>query len=359
MIKSILPIIVLCLMLFSCKSRLPEDVGEVVVYDPGNVHLFKEIIDSIDFIPLKINDLSLDDFAEVYITKESIFVVDKTLKKTVYYFDAKGQFMNLIGCSGRAYNEYLALSDFMLSGDSLLIFDSQNKKVFFYGMDGRLLRKDNLINNFQKARRIKNDYILYLGDCNGTSKYKLFMDRSDDKFLKSNNNVTHFTELFSVFCSYNDSVYVRETLSNKIRLVHNNRISTLYTFDFGNYSIPDEFYTQSSADKSIELLMNQDYTYQNQFCITPQFVLIENTMNRQEGIRSVYAILNKFNDKWLWVNQVLRQENDPFSGTFKFIDEEGYFYFLLDKVKQNALAEYGVNINGYEYGLLKCKLKMD
>ena len=357
-IKNIFQII-FCLILFSCTSKLSEDLGEVIIYDSDNVHFFSKIVDSVDFIPLKINNLSLDDFSEVYKTKESIFVVDKTLKKSVYYFDAKGQFMNLIGSSGRAYNEYLELSDFMLSGDSLLIFDSKNRKVFFYGMDGRLLRKDTLINNFQKARRIKNDYILYLGDCNADSKYKLFMEKSDDKFLKSNSNVMHFTELFPVFCSHGDSVYVRETLSNKIRLLYDNKISTLYTFDFGNYSIPDEFYTQSSAHESMEILLNQDYTYQKQFCIASRFALIENIMNRQDGVRAVYAILNRFNDKWLWVNQVLEQENDPFSGTFKFIDEEGYFYFLLDKVKQNALAEYGINIDGYEYGLLKCKLKID
>ena len=224
-IKNIFQII-FCLILFSCTSKLSEDLGEVIIYDSDNVHFFSKIVDSVDFIPLKINNLSLDDFSEVYKTKESIFVVDKTLKKTVYYFDAKGQFMNLIGSSGRAYNEYLELSDFMLSGDSLLIFDSKNRKVFFYGMDGRLLRKDTLINNFQKARRIKNDYILYLGDCNADSKYKLFMEKSDDKFLKSNSNVMHFTELFPVFCSHGDSVYVRETLSNKIRLLYDNKIST-------------------------------------------------------------------------------------------------------------------------------------
>lgn len=352
-------LVIICFMLFSCNSRSLDDLGEVIVYNSQEAHSFKEIVDSVDFIPLKVEDLALDDFSEIFLNDESIFVADKTLKKTIYYFDQTGRYMNLIGCAGRAYNEYLDLSDFMVSGDTILVFDSKTQKIFFYGKNGELLRKDNLKNNFQKVHRVGNDYILYLGDCNGHLEYKLFMDRSDTKFLKSNNNVIHFTELFPVFCSHDDSVYVRETLSNKIRVIHDNRISTLYTFDFGSYNIPDEFYTQSSARKSSEVLMNHDYTYQKQFCMTKQFSLIENMMNRQDGTQLIYAILDKSNHKWTWVNQDPRQGNDPFTGTFKFIDENGYFYFLLDKVKQNALAEYGISASEYEYGLLKCKLKLN
>lgn len=356
--KNIL-LVIICLILYSCNSKSSEDLGEVIVYDPQNVHYFKEITDSVDFIPLQIKDLALDDFSEVFTHEESIFVVDKTLKKIIYYFDRTGRYMNSIGSTGRAYNEYLDLSDFMLYGDSVLVFDSKTQKIFFYGMDGHLLRRDNLINRFQKAHRVENDYILYLGDCNGSLKYKLFMDRSDDKFLESNDNVTYFKEIFPVFCSHDDSVYVRETLSNKIRLIHDNKITTLYTFDFGSYNIPDEFYTQSSVHKSTEVLMNSDYTYQNQFCITNQFSLIENVINKQDGSHFVYAILDKSNHKWIWVNEASQQENDPFSGTFKFIDKEGYFYFLLNKSKQNALAEYKIDFGEYEYGLLKCKLRIN
>ncbi len=75
-------------------------------------------------------------------------------------------------------------------------------------------------------------------------------------------------------------------------------------------------------------------------------------------MESVYAILDKSSREWIWVKQSLGEEEDLFSGTFTFVDEAGSFYFLLDKEKQHALHEYGIQGGNGEYGLLKCRLKI-
>lgn len=345
--------------MFSCSSKdNMEDSGEIITYDSQHSYDFKDIMDVVDFIPLKLEDLALDGFSEIFLNDSSIFVVDKTLQKTIYHFDKTGGYINSIGTIGRAYNEYLDLSDVVFTENSVLVFDSKNQRVLFYGVDGKLQKKDVLKRRFQKAHPVGDDYILYLGHCNGYEKWRLFNNKHEGNFLKSNNDITHFSELFPVFCSYNDSIYVRETLSNQIYLVCHNQIMTLYTFDFGENNIPAEFYTQSSARESTEVLLKSEYTYQRQFCITKQYALIENVINKRDGALFVYAILNKSSQKWIWVNQSALQNTSPFSETFKFIDEQGYFYFLLDGEKQNELGKSNAVIGNYEYGLLKCKLKV-
>lgn len=335
-----------------------KDSGEIIVYDTQNSYAFKDVMDVVDFIPLKLENLALDGFAEVFLNDSSIFVVDKTLRKTIYHFDKAGEYIKSIGSVGRAYNEYLDLSDVVFTGNSVLVFDSKNQQVLFYGMNGELQKKDTLGKRFQKACPVGNDYILYLGDCNGSQKWKLCMNKSADGFWESNNNVTYFSELFPVFCKSNDSVYIRETLSNRIYLLDHNQIILLYTFDFGDNNIPAEFYTQTSVRESTEVLLKSEYTYQRQFCITKQYVLIENVINKREGALFVYAILNKSNQKWTWVNQSALQNTSPFLETFKFIDEQGYFYFLLDNVKRSELGKDCCSTENYEYGLLKCRLNV-
>ena len=182
---------------------------------------------------------------------------------------------------------------------------------------------------------------------------KLFMEKSDNEYLKSNDNVIHFSELFSVFCNCNDSIYVRETLSNCIYLLYNGQLVKLYTFDFGSNNIPEEFYTQSSVDNSMEILSKSEYTYQRQFCFSENYCLVENVINKWNGALSVYAILDKSNHNWIWVNE--SDKESSFYQTFKFIDDEDFFYFLLDDVKREKFK--GTDFVKFEYGLLKCRLK--
>lgn len=121
---------VILLLIFACRSKSFEEGCEVVVYDPLRACSFEEIMDLVDFIPLEAEDLMLDGLAEIYMDEESIFVIDKTLRKTIYHFDRAGKYRNQIGSTGRAGHEYLDLSDFMFSGDSVLVFDAQTQKVF-------------------------------------------------------------------------------------------------------------------------------------------------------------------------------------------------------------------------------------
>ena len=330
------------------------EVGEIIVYDSQKAYSFKDIMDVVDFVPLKLNGLMLDDFSEVVVKDSSIFVVDKTLKKTIYHFNKTGKYINTIGTVGRAYNEYLELSDFTVSDNSVLVFDSQNRQALHYALDGTLQKKDMLQKEFEKAYLLDDDYILYLGDCNGNRKWKLFMEKSDNEYLKSNDDVIHFSELFSVFCNCNDSIYVRETLSNSIYLLYNERLVKLYTFDFGFNNIPEEFCKQSSVDNSMEILSKSEYTYQRQFCFSEDYCLVENVINKWNGALSVYAILDKSNHDWVWVKELDRESS--FYQTFKFIDDEGFFYFLLDDVK---LEKSNVtDFMNFGYGLLKCRLKV-
>ncbi len=328
--KNTVTIILLSLCIIACKkhSDLLDANTEIVTYVSGNSDMLTtSIISHVEIIPLETNQESLmGDNLQLQIHNGEFYIADMGNAARIFRFDKYGNFLNTIGQRGRGPQEYLGLSDFSFdNNDHVSIFSDLNQAVYNYSQDGQFANTSNLETRFLRAVKAGEDkYWLYWGFASVNGEWRLaHVDRNGKisrKELPGKYNVFMMDEsTLPVSYKHNDdTIYVRESINpnNVIYLITDNGIRQQYSFNFGKYNVPQEYFEKKSPMEAGEFLFSKDFTIIRKFMENENYALLEAQIQKMtDGPETllIYGLKNKKTDNWHWFD--IKKQDDVMAGS--------------------------------------------
>ena len=121
-----------------------------------------DFVDSYKTLPLETTkDNLIGNINKVQIVDTCIYVLDKE-QATIFVFNTEGKYLNKICRQGRAPEEYLGLSDFMVYNADVYCLSHANQKIFVYNMQGDWERTIALDDGYERFY-IQDDNTFYDG----------------------------------------------------------------------------------------------------------------------------------------------------------------------------------------------------
>lgn len=100
------------------------------------------IIAKIEYVKLKsTEEHPVGEIDNLLITPEHIIVADRHLAKSIFIFDRQGKIQTVISRHGRGPQEYLSISDVVLTPDQkrIAVLDNYGKKILYFDLAGNYL----------------------------------------------------------------------------------------------------------------------------------------------------------------------------------------------------------------------------
>lgn len=183
--KSLLLLSVLFLagILFFCSRPTEKAEGLPYLVEIGNMTdslkiSYSDLFSDVRYVVLNATtaESAIKDFSHLEITKNNdMIVLDRRLNR-VLRFDSEGNFLNKIGDTGHAANEYVSPSAMTYDSVSDLVLVNSWDKVLFYRLDGSfdhsIKLKDNAIRHLAV---VQNKYII------AERAYEFHSDEKEDK----------------------------------------------------------------------------------------------------------------------------------------------------------------------------------
>jgi len=236
------------LLLFSCKEKEDYSSLHKSKYITNNGGL--ELIDSIQYNYLNNEYIGRIAYAEPW--NDYILFFD-VVKKQVAIFDKSFKLVKKIGGEGRGPGEFTTLPMIILGTDTLMLFDTQSKKIFIYNDEFKYIQSLSLPSKYiyqytHPSIKISKSYIFSITFPEPTSEIEYFSSNSPLVILDSQ------FELVKEYWEW-DEIYLKDSLftyssSNHLTLLTKginetffatqNASHFIYQFD-SNYQITKKF----------------------------------------------------------------------------------------------------------------------
>lgn len=356
------------IMTIGCNSNQLV-VNEKVVFDPNSSFKFEDMISNYEIIPIRLNDeVILSGEEELSFVDNLFYLIDYNINKRITVLNEKGEYRNNIGAAGNGNGEYLNFCDYHFNGDTVSLFSNLLQEEFCYLRTGEFVKKKKINTNFMKVLPIdsKNSFF-YLGyDAGGIRKRVIEMENEEIKreLFDSDAKVLQFGEIYPTLLSTSKGIIVRETISNDLYLIDKeNKENLMCRFDFGDCSIPDEYYKKENPMDAAMALMSQKYATNGRLLINDYVLIHQIGFNSPEGVSYSYAVKKSGENQWNWINFELKS-SECFAKGAKFLDKNNDLYFLFTKEAVEQFISKGLNGINYpndlssEFYIIKCKLKL-
>lgn len=268
-----LPVLLLLLVLFSCKSdKRPET--ENVLEAMFTVDCSKSLP-----LELRLSDLcedvelvSLDDSGDFLVGEigrvkyicNHFFVLDES--ESLFVFDRDGRGRTILNRKGKGPGEYLDVLDFDLTSDSLICLSVYPSKLMYYTLDGSYVKEFPMESRgFELNLLSARQAVVYRNNVNSSTESASSLLEVVDfsrnvsksylpgytclphKMLPSFQQDRVFTETGT------DEILFCNPLSNEIVGVDSTRVYVKYRLDFGNRN-PDKYLAEVLPDASMDAI---------------------------------------------------------------------------------------------------------
>jgi len=325
--------------------------SDTIAIDIDNInHINKDQIESQEWIKLETTNESLiGDVSKIFYTNNLFIVLDNKLTNSVFIFDGKGNFISVINKLGKGPGEYTKIYDIAFDelNDVVHILDLNLEKILKYDIRGEFISEIDF-------DLISHDFGLI-----EPGYYAFFNAYNSPDGINELRNLTYLTENGKVYQQYftykkdflhlgygprfNFSYFDNQLMfvppfSNNVYNIDKDKCSLRYHFDFGYYSIPDNFlqnyYTSSSF---IQNIRDSPYViFLRNYCESNK--LISFYIDIQD--KHLIYLFNKSNH-----NMILSDLRDPLLlGSIPFAVDSEYVYQLIDiSIFHKALADVEKN----------------
>ncbi len=93
-------------------------------------------------------------------SERNMYVVDMSTKK-IRKYDKKGKFITETGQEGQGPREFMSVSAVNIWQDSLLVFDSQNKRISQFDLDLNYIRSEQIMNVVSSFMTCAGEYLVF------------------------------------------------------------------------------------------------------------------------------------------------------------------------------------------------------
>ncbi len=266
------------IMAYACSpQQITQD--EPVVIDVFNNSNPEIEFESIELIPLETNeDILIGDFwrLKVEMDEDGFYFANQDNPTSVFRFDSKGNFLNLIGHHGNGPEEYNGIIDFCIHGDTLdvLCNGGTTSLIVGYDIDGSYLYSKTVDLNLNSFDWFDAGYLFAVSyGTTDLQPYKIckadengFVTQS---FMKNTSSINvPVTE--ENFTNSSNTVFYHESFNDTIYMYKDEDYKPAYVLDFGDYKIPEEFY-QVDVMSAFQLIMSQGFGYIDIMLDTPAY----------------------------------------------------------------------------------------
>lgn len=333
----------LTLCLLSCTSNQGQEKEVSVSYpeSDGIQVLSPDLFSDIEMVRLTGDGLpALGSFAEMVVTEDHYYI---SSGGKVFRFNSEGGYLNSIGSKGNGPNEYLAVSNILLDDSgNIAIYSGMGQGILLtYAPSGEFLNKKMYPYPSAALATQKGFNYHYFGDGSGRD-YQLYVTDGELKTVQQFfPSAKVYPMLVSpVFTSYEQTLLLCPSYGNEVYQLKNGTPEVKYRFDFGQYTIPQEYYNRENAGAALDFLIPKTFAIKNMFFENKRHAVLQGTLVQLESgmERTFYGFLNKREGSWRWF--CIKEKDFMNYTNLKFLDRE-YAYFAVDPelMRQAGLAE--------------------
>lgn len=361
----------------SCSNRQESEVIKVE-YNlvTGADILRSDMIKSIDMIRLQSEDAPMvgERLTSINIHNDTIYYFDPYDNKQLLLYDMEGNFLNAIGKVGNGPEEYIDALNFFLNDDGTVsMYSLSSQAEYIYNKRGEFVNKINYELRPYQLIKDKGRIYYYFGE-GGVREDKLVISDENQDIVAEylpNRDIISMTIGAPVFSKHRDNLYLCEPYGTDILMLDGDKEPQLkYSFDFGDYNMPEEFYT-GGFEKSFEIIGQNPFTIKDLFVESDSYSLLSvivTDISKNESF-CLYGVHDKAKKSWRWfkldvpVQEDVAKSRDYLfvSGGMKYVDNK-YLYLVADPLllKEAGLEDIIPEISDLKDDdntvILKCRL---
>lgn len=223
-------------------SKINVDIKNYIIIDREDLSretfFLSDIITDYSIVKLETNNNCLvGSVDKIVVQNDRIYILDKKTQ-SIFVFDIKGKFLFKIRYKGRGPFEYLAIYDFAVHKE-IIVLDGQKKRLFFYNHDGKALEENVLPFYVDHLEVISDQLFAFTGSAR---EDRLIIWDRESKTIKakyfaySNKNSVRGLKPFD--CYQNSVLYTRP-FNDTILSINQDGVFKKVFIDYGEYKVTD------------------------------------------------------------------------------------------------------------------------
>lgn len=274
-------IFLLCVAMCSCSTRQAEvvtiDIDKAIQSGNEEIGNFMEID---RLIPIKDKDILLGTCDKVLATDSLCYIMDS---KRILVLGFDGHIRSEIDKRGSGPEEYLEITDFDVDDEgNIIVYDSDNRKVFFYTSQGRFLKHTDatdgtsfcLLEDGGMAfyRNIFSDTVVAAYDRNMCYRQGYVTGQSRPNIVLGNGGK---------IVEHAGSLYFTNPLDYNIYKCDGESCASLLRFDFGSRNLPEDVHKEKDLRKLLKLVQaNENIIYLDNLYVNDRMICLYDSDSR-------------------------------------------------------------------------------
>ena len=330
----------------------------------------EEIISDIKILPLTYPEsVLLSDDNMVKFNNNVILIIDRLHSKSIHIFNKDGSYRATIAANGRGPGEYLDMASIQLLDNEIMVYSHLRQSVLLYDYDGKFVAQKELSHTPYNIYKTADGWWGYMGYGNGQMKERIVRMNADgeitEKLHPTDANILSMMEIEDVFVPSENGLLLRETFSNEIFAFTHSGAKQIANFDFGKYSIPTNYYTQSSPMEAAEALFESDFATINQLFANKNTIAIYIECNINSNPDNKFDSFAYCHEN-RWKNIKISRNDNLFYKTIKNLTEDDELVLLVEEGHINEFTEKFPQLTNFDksklsnrdkHHIVLCKLK--
>jgi len=280
LIKCIL--VATCILIcFSCvNSQDSKNLIKINLATKIKTLMIKDLIKDIKIIRLETSkECTIQEYSKIITTENNIYILDRR-NSVIYSFNKEGKYLEKLCTLGRGPQDYLELSDFIVSQETIVVLDRIEKKILTYDLNFNFIEKNKFIGASYFEIDNYNNFYTY-NEC--LREKAVSFINSEGEVIKSYLNQPKYCQYMSFdseqpLNKFNNMILLTKWFDYNVYSITKDSCSIRYTFDFGNNNYDKDMFDTQEAS----VFMNN--IYKNKKCV----ISIDNYIETQNWI-SFYA----------------------------------------------------------------------
>ena len=250
------------LIIFGVLSCSAPSTDSTIVFDELPESTFADFLSKASFqiLPLSTDSQVIGDFYIVKYNEGEIYVFSQKEGK-VHRFSAQGDYTNSIGTVGDGPEEYRSPTDFLISGDSIIILNQRKgtSSLNTYSKHGLFINRMDFEESAYTSFAITNSKYLFAtsGNIDYGNNHHLHV-RDFNGQLKNRFHPIEKRNIPSVWidnlADYGDDIFYLEAFNNKLYRVKDDSLQLTQSIDFGKFNIePDAFASENRIENFMKV----------------------------------------------------------------------------------------------------------
>ncbi|GEM_PF-603352 len=335
-------------LIIACACQNVEKSNNLIKAEfSATTNNFTDLIESIELLPLETDsDHLLGEGAELIVSDTSFYMFD-IMNSKIYRYSHSGSFLNSIGQKGNGNGEYLSLNGIQVN-DNILTVHSYPDKILKYTLNGEFVSQSTCKGLGQFSHSFSDNTILTYYGYGTATRYRAALLDTDgvlEKFLSDGktDKVLNYSSSIPPISNHKSRLFLIDSFSPIVYEYSNSALVPSLHFNFGKYSVPDEYYNYSDVFVAAEYLMSRAYAIINRYVENDSLKLVEILLSKVDSCNPYYGLYYK--NEWHWFS--FGEGNSPMSFAFRcFYDDKTLLFLLSPDAVHNlpdSLQQFVIN----------------